>query len=268
MGDHLETNRRHWDELVGIHQQSAYYDLPGFKAGRDSLHSVEINELGDVHGKTLLHLQCHFGMDTLSWARRGATVTGIDFSEPAIEAAHGLATELGIEAQFVCSDVYSLEDRLDSQFDIVFTSYGVLFWLSDVGRWARVVDHFLRPGGAFYMVEFHPVAGIFENVGVDDLLVRYPYFSGDALRFDDDGTYADREATVTNRTTYSWAHPLGEVVSALIDVGLHIEFLHEFPFTVEQWYPFMEKSDDGYWRLKERDKSVPLLYSIRATKPV
>ena len=163
MNEYFEANRRHWDEVVPIHMRSDLYDVDSFKAGKSKLKPVEREELRDVRGKTMLHLQCHFGLDTLSWAREGAIVTGVDFSEPAIEGAKALAAETGIEARFIISDVYSLPDRLEEEFDIVFTSYGAICWLPDIGRWAQVVTRFLKPGGTFYMVEFHPVCGIFDN---------------------------------------------------------------------------------------------------------
>ena len=268
MNEYTEANRRHWDEVVPIHLASEMYDVASFKAGKSKLKPVEFAELGDVRGKTLLHLQCHFGLDTLSWAREGAIVTGIDFSERAIEAARALASETGIDARFVLSDVYSLPDKLNGQFDNVFASYGVLFWLPDVPRWAKVVAHFLRPGGTFYMVEFHPIVGVFDSDPVvTDLQVRYPYFpTPEPLRFDDDGTYADRSAKLEHRVTYSWPHPVSEVVTALIDAGLRIEFFHEFPFTTESWFPFMEEVGERCYRLAKHDGSVPLLYSIKATK--
>jgi SAM-dependent methyltransferase len=266
MEHYFETNRRHWDEAVPIHERSFFYDVEAFKAGKSSLHDLELTELGDVRGKTMLHLQCHFGLDTLSWARLGARVTGVDFSSQAISAARRLSADAGVDARFIESDVYSLPDRLDQQFDIVFTSYGVLFWLPDVQRWAEVVARFLRPGGVFYMAEFHPIAGIFDD-SASDLRVNLAYFAGnEPLRFDD-GTYADREANLTNRTTFSWQHPMGEVVTALIQAGLRIEFVHEFPYSVERWFPPMEFRDDGYWHMPDDFPSIPLLYSIRAIKP-
>jgi 2-polyprenyl-3-methyl-5-hydroxy-6-metoxy-1,4-benzoquinol methylase len=268
MDAYLETNRRHWDELVPIHLQSAYYDLEAFKAGKSSLHAIEIEELGEVAGKTMLHLQCHFGIDSLSWARRGAKVTGADFSPEAISAARRLAAQTGIEAQFVESEVYSLPETLDAQFDIVFTSYGVLSWLPDLNGWASLVAHFLVPGGTFYIAELHPIGGMFDT-SADELRANQPYFSrGEPLRFDDDGSYADLEAKLTNRTTYSWAHPVSTVATALIDAGLRLEFIHEFPYSIERWFPFMERGDDGYYHMPESMPLIPLLYSIRAHKPV
>jgi SAM-dependent methyltransferase len=265
---YLETNRRHWDEVVPIHASSDFYDVASFKAGKTGLNPLELEEVGDVKGKSLLHLQCHFGLDTLAWAREGATVTGVDFSEQAIETARALAADIGAEAQFVVSDVYNLPDRLTGQFDIVFTSYGVLGWLPDMTRWAQVVAHFVGPGGTFYIVEFHPFAWVFDDApGVTGLNVRYPYFpSREPLRFEDEGTYADPAAQIEHRATYSWPHTLGDIVTALVDAGLRIDFLHEFPFSPYQCWPFTELVGDREVRLKTHDGSVPLLFSIKATK--
>jgi ubiquinone/menaquinone biosynthesis C-methylase UbiE len=267
--DYTEANRRHWDEIVPIHAGSEFYDVASFKAGGSKLKPVEREELGEVRGKTMLHLQCHFGLDTLSWAREGAIVTGADFSPQAIETARALAAETGVEARFVVSDLYALPANLEGQFDIVFTSYGAIYWLPDIRRWAQVAARFVRPGGTFYIVEFHPFAWVFDDApDVTDLQVRYPYFpTGEPLRFEEDGTYADRSAQVENRVSYSWPHPLGDIVTALIDAGLRIEFLHEFPFSTFQFVPFMEKTGEHTVRLTKHDGSVPLLFSVKATKP-
>ena len=269
VNEFTETNRRHWDEITPVHVASEFYDVPSFKAGKSKLKPVELEELDNVRGKSLLHLQCHFGLDTLSWAREGAVVTGIDFSEPAIEAAGALAAETGIEARFLVSDIYALPENLSGQFDIVFTSYGVLGWLPDIGRWAQVAAHFVKPGGTFYIAEFHPVSQIFDDApDVTDLHVRYPYFPlEEPLRFDDLGTYTDRAAQFKNSTTYNWPHPVSEVLTSLIDAALRIEFLHEFPHTSFQFVPLMEAVDDKTFRLTKHDGSVPLVYSIKATKP-
>jgi SAM-dependent methyltransferase len=265
--EHFDANKRHWDELVPIHMRSEYYDVAGFRDGKTHLNRLELEELGDVRGKSLLHLQCHFGLDTLSWAHEGAVVTGVDFSEPAIQQARALAADTGIEARFIASNIYDLPHALDERFDIVFTSYGVLSWLPDVNRWAEIVAHFLKPGGTFYMVEFHPVSGIFDSSAEVDLQVIGPYFTpAEPLVFEDDGSYADRDAKLLNRRTNSWPHPISDVVTSLIEAGLRIEFLHEFPFTIEQWFPFMEAAAEGHWRLTKNDGCVPLLYSIKATK--
>jgi len=193
-------------------------------------------------------------------------VTGADFSSEAIATARRLAAEIGIEARFIESALYSLPENLDEQFDIVFTSYGVLSWLPDIHRWASVASQLVRPGGTFYVAELHPIGGMFDTLA-DELRVNESYFSnGEPLRFDDDGSYADLEATLTNRTTYSWPHPVSEVATAVIDAGLRIEFIHEFPYSIERWFPFMELGGDGYYRMPEQMPSIPLLYSIRANK--
>jgi SAM-dependent methyltransferase len=197
MSDKFQTgNQNLWDEWTDIHIHSDYYDLRSFKAGRCSLRSIEIEELGDVTSKSLLHLQCHFGLDTLSWARRGAEVTGADFSDRAISFARQLSNEMAIPANFVHSDVIELPSLLDDEFDIVFTSYGVLAWLPDLTRWAEVIAHFLKPGGIFYIVEFHPFFCVFDDSDdIEDLRVAYPYFEAKKpLEVPVRGSYADRDA--------------------------------------------------------------------------
>lgn len=267
---YLAANRRHWDELVDLHARSAFYDLEGFRADRCSLHSLELEEVGDVAGRTLLHLQCHFGMDTLSWARLGAKVTGVDFSEPAIALARSLSRELGIEARFICTDIYDLARLLDETFDLVFTSYGVLCWLPDLRPWGQLIASFLRPGGRFYIVENHPCANVFSyRRDTATLEVENAYFhSQHPIESDEQGTYADWNAILTNTVTYEWQHPLSEVTDALIGAGLCVEFLHEHPFCGWQRFPFMEQGEDGLWRLPEnlRDR-IPLTFSLMATRP-
>lgn len=267
MDQYLLQNQAHWNDLVPIHERSAFYDVEGFRAGRCTLKSIEREEVGDVAGKSLLHLQCHFGMDTLSWARLGARVTGVDFSAPAIQRARALARELGIEARFVHSDLYSLPEGLDGTFDIVFTSYGVLCWLPDLTRWAAVIARFLRPGGTFYIVEGHPAADLFDDTrDILPLQVAYAYFHDEPLRWDEDGSYADRDARVEHTVTYEWTHGLGDVVSALAGAGLRIEFLHEFPFSMYRKLPGMEEHEDGFWWLNGGERLAPFLFSLKATK--
>jgi SAM-dependent methyltransferase len=233
-----------------------------------SLHDLEIGEVGDVRGKSLLHLQCHFGLDTLSWARRGARVAGVDFSPAAIEGASRLAGECDIEARFVESDIYALPKALDELFDIVYTSYGVVFWHPDVRRWAEVVARFVKPGGFFYIAEFHPMCSVFHNESADcGLEIKYPYFEGEAQRLEEDGSYADRLAKIENKVTYSWPFTIGGVVTSLIEAGLRIEFLHEHPFTVEQFWPLMEEVAPRKWVLRRHGESIPLTFSLMAAKP-
>lgn len=265
MEDYLRRNRDLWDELTPIHARSEFYDVDGFKSGRSTLKSIELEELGDVSGKTFLHLQCHFGLDTLSWARLGARVTGVDFSGRAIDLARSLGRELGIPARFVESNVYDLPAVLDDRFDIVFTSYGVLAWLPDLARWAEVVVRFLQPGGTFYMVEIHRLLQVFDDsADRPELKVTHSYFPGpEPLEFERTGSYADSSVLLEN-PSYEWPHSLGEVVSALTSAGLRIDFLHEFPVCCHKALPFMTQDYAGWWRL-EGDR-IPLTFSVKATK--
>ena len=268
MNEYMDANRRQWDALAPIHARSDFYDVDGFRAGETSLASVELEEVGEVRGRSLLHLQCHFGLDTLSWARLGAKATGVDFSVPAIRIARSLSAELDIPARFLACNVYDLPRTLDEPgaFDLVFTSYGVLCWLPDIPRWARVVAHFLRPGGAFHMVEFHPYAGVFDDENESELRVRYPYFyARQPMEFENTGSYAEPTADVTTRG-YEWSHPVSDVVNALIGAGLRIEHLREHPFSAYQQLPMLARGADGLWRLPEGAGNVPLMYSIKAVK--
>ena len=272
MDEAIRSNRDVWDAWTKIHVGSEFYDVESFKNGARPIRiaDYEREEVGRVEGKTLLHLQCHFGLDTLSWARLGATVTGLDFSQEAIAAARGLAAEVGIPATFVQSDVYRGPEALDEQFDIVYTSGGVLGWLPDIVGWARVAAGFIRPGGFLYITEIHPVALVWEDEGVEpgELRLRYPYWShADPIRMEVQGTYADRAAPTEGLVEYGWDHSLGEIVTSLANEGLRIEFLHEFDFV--RWpVVFLAEGEDGRYRLPAGSKGeLPLFFSLKASKP-
>ncbi len=265
MDKYIKGNLEHWNELTPIHARSEFYDIEGFKKGRNTLESIELEEVGDVSGKSLLHLQCHFGMDALSWARLGAKVTGVDFSDEAISLARSLSKETGIKADFICSDIYELPKALNKKFDIAFTSYGILAWLSDLDMWAEVISHFLRPGGTFYMAEIHPFTTVFDDSkGTTELKVIQSYFHvPEPTKWQSDGSYADENAKVSN-PSYQWIHSMGDVINALIHAGLEIKFLHEFAVSCHRNYSFMEEDETGWWRV-EGDK-IPLTLSLKATK--
>lgn len=269
---YLKTNLAWWDEAVGVHQGTDLYDVDGFRRGADSLTAIERDELSPLvaEGTTLLHLQCHFGLDTLSWARRGATVTGVDFSGKAVEAARRLADEVGLSerAHFVQSNVYDLPGVLDQQFDIVFSSWGVLIWLDDLKRWADVVAGFVRPGGVFYLAEFHPVVFLLDDEEhAGELRLTYPYFQGhEPLRFDEPGSYADPQAAMQASVTYEWQHGFGEIITPLLQRGLRLDHLHEFPSTRGLTQPFLETSADGWQRVKGGRTDIPLSFSLKMTK--
>jgi SAM-dependent methyltransferase len=266
LDEYLSANQAHWDELVPIHERSAFYDQASFLAGRCTLDPLDLEEMGDVRGLSLLHLQSHFGQDTLSWARRGARAVGADFSQPAVDLGNRLAKELDLDARFVQGNLYDLPEVLEERFDRVYTGGGALCWLPDLDGWARVVSHFLKPGGVFYMREIHPVSLLFDEKQKDALGVGYRYFPGpEPDRWDEGGSYADGEARTQNTVTYEWAYPLGTVVTALIRAGLRLESLREFTWTCFRQHPMMEQGPDGRWRLPER-YSVPLTFSVRAVK--
>jgi len=263
-GEWFDANRAMWDERVPIHVGSDFYGVDAFRAGRSTLQPFEIDEVGPVRGLELVHLQCHFGLDTLSWARLGARVTGLDFSAPAIDAARSLANECGLDARFVQANLYDALDVLDHRFDVVYVNLGALNWLPDVWRWSEIVAELLRPGGRLYLRESHPFGEVFAD---EELTVGYDYFADDEpLTWEDAGTYADPDADTTHNRSFEWQHPISEVVSAVLNQGLHLDLLHEQPFTVFQRWPFLERRDDAtYWMPDDRPE-LPLMYTLKATK--
>jgi len=268
MDKHIKANRTLWDDWAGLHVESKAYDVKGFKRNPCRLPKVELEEVGDVAGKSLLHLQCHFGLDTLSWAKQGAKVTGTDFSEKAVALAKSLADELNIPAEFICANLYDLPKVLTGQFDIVFTSKGVLCWLPDLREWAQVIAHFLKPGGIFYIHEFHPFAGIFDNdEKAKTPTIRYPYFHSDPpMRFEGAASYAASNPDGIRRESFEWSHSLADVLSALLAADLRIEFLHEFPYCTYQSHLFLTKGEDGLWRYPGAPAGMPLMFSLKAVK--
>ncbi len=256
------ANKDLWNKKTLIHKASSFYDLKSFRNGRSSLKAVELEELGDIKGKSILHLQCHFGMDTLSLARLGARVTGIDLSNEAIETARKLNDELGLDAKFYCSNIYDLPDLLEEKFDIVFTSYGVIAWLPDLDKWAAIIVHFLKKGGTFYMAEFHPVLWM-----LDEHLqhVKYHYHNQEMYFAEHNGTYADRNANIKG-LEYSWNHSIGEVLNPLIQQGLRIEHFHEFSYSPFNCFSNLVKGKDGNWRVKGLENKIPMMFTVKAVK--
>jgi SAM-dependent methyltransferase len=274
MEEYVEANRQLWDAWARINLTSSFYDVEGFVAGRgQDLDAISLATVGDVRGKSLLHLQCHFGMDTLRWARRGATVTGIDFSAEAIAAARALTAHMAVPATFVHSDVYELPSKLDGSFDVVFTSHGALCWLPDLDRWAQVVAHFLAPGGALSVVDAHPVTMIFNDRLKDpELQLLYPYFHGrEPIREEHPGCYAVPDAPIAS-VEHVWLHTISDIIGGLARAGLRIESFEEYPYLSWRFFPWMEQGPDGWWRLPVHEGvplgpgSLPLMFSLRATK--
>jgi SAM-dependent methyltransferase len=259
---YFSANKALWNQRTHIHKDSSFYNLEAFKAGENVLNKIEAEEVGDVRGKSLLHLQCHFGMDSLSWARLGADVTGVDLSDEAIGLARQLNDELALNARFICCNLYDLPQHLDEQFDIVFTSYGTIGWLPDLKPWAAIINRFLKPGGTFYIAEFHPVMWMMDNKLE---YFQYAYFNREVITEETEGTYADQQAAI-KMPEYTWNHPLSDVMSALLEQGLRISQFHEFPFSPYNVFPGSVQGKDGYWRISGKEEKLPIMYSIKATK--
>lgn len=256
------ANRNLWDLWTRIHIQSDFYSMDNFRRGRLSLTSLEQEEIGDVYGKRLLHLQCHFGQDTLSWARLGAHVTGVDFSEDAIRQANAIASELKIPAQFVCADLESASVDLGESFDIIYTSFGVLSWLSDLTQWGKFIEAHLAPNGFFYILEFHPVLGMLDEEGK---WLEYSYFH-DEIPIETEETISYTGGQHSALPCYQWSHSLSDVLNTLIQSGLKIEFIHEFPYCLHNCYPFLTEASPGKYMVKNYPNILPLMFSIKACR--
>lgn len=254
--DYFEMNRVGWDRRAEAHFGSRFYDLKGFLSGETSLREIELAELGDVNSKSLLHLQCHFGMDTLSWARKGAVCTGVDISPVAIKKARELAQELQLGAEFVCTDVYTFQRSGAAPYDIVFTSYGTICWLPDLSRWAQVIASNLAIGGRFYIVDFHPVY---------DLLAGYSYFTKHEPDIDEEGTYTENSSDAIGKFA-AWAHPISSVITALLAVGIQIERISEFPYSPYNCFEGMVEREPGRFYLSHKGNDIPMIYSITGRK--
>lgn len=270
-GDWRRSNRANWDERVRLHLGAPSYRLDEVKAGRARMNAIEEAELGPVDGLRILHLQCHFGRDSLVLATRGATVVGVDFSGEAIRAARGLAEEFGLSdrVRFVESDVYDAPKALPepASFDLVYVTWGAINWLPDIREWARVVGHFLRPGGALYLAEQHPTAFVFDDAagGQDDRPGFYwPYFSRDALIEHAPCDYVDVQKRLSG-PDYSFAHPLGDIVTGLIEAGMTLRWLHEHDALTWRFFSCLVEGPDGLWRWPGRPW-LPLAFSLRAER--
>lgn len=259
---YFKTNKATWNEKVKVHAKSAMYNLDDFKKGKSSLMLYELNALGNVNGKSLLHLQCHFGQDTLSWSRLGAKCTGIDLSDEGINLAQQLNDELKLDANFVCCNVFDTSQFVKETFDIVFTSYGVIGWLPDLKPWGKMIAERLKKGGTFYMVEFHPIVWMFDYLE-DKPFMKYGYMQNDVIYEEYEGTYANQESKMISKE-YGWNHGLGEVVSALTEAGLHIEYLKEYDESPYNVLPNLIETETGMFVTK--DKLYPLIFELKATK--
>lgn len=260
--NYIEVNKKLWNQKTEIHYNSDFYDIDAFIKGKDSLNPIETELLGSFKEKTILHLQCHFGLDTISLSRHGALPTGVDFSENAIKKAKHLNQLLGTDAKFIQSDIYQLQQILDEKFDIVFTSYGVVGWLPDMKKWAKIINQFLKPGGEFIMVEFHPVLWIFDY---DFKQIEYNYMDTNPIIEELEGTYTNREAPIKDKSV-CWNHGLATVVNAIVKTGLIITDFSEYDHSPYNCFKNTVKIDDGKYQIKGLENKIPMLYSLKAKK--
>lgn len=269
MIDPIAVNREHWDDRTGVHARSRYYDLAGVVArGPAPIAGPDEDEVGPVAGRRLLHLHCHLGTNSLRWAALGADVTGVDLSGRSIDIARGLAAELGLAATFLRADVHDVPDLLDRDYDVVYASYGVICWVPDMDRWARVAAGFVATGGFLYLADGHPIDVAFDP----GRFGRTGYFDRGPRRFVDHHSYTDGDEAIARPENYRWAHTLGDVVTAVARSGLRIEFLHEHPVPARPGEPDRgvaeRRPDRG---VAERRRLVPdgapAIFSLRAGRP-
>ena len=265
-------NRANLDERVAVHLKPTGYDLAPLRAGRGALNPIDEAEIGDVKGLRVLHLQCHFGVDTLCLAQRGATVVGLDFSAAAIDAARALASELGLSgrARFVQADLYDAPTAIaePASFDLVYTSWGTTCWLPDIRRWAAIIAWFLKPGGRLYYADAHPAAYVFDDLakGADGRPGYFaPYFQREPIVMVDPRDYADPAAHLANATTVEWLHPLADIVGGLIESGLALDWLHEHAQVPWRMFETLVRKDDGDWHWPDK-QWLPLAVSLQASR--
>ncbi len=260
--DYLKVNKQTWNDKVDVHIESDFYENENFLKGKSTLQSIELELLGDVSNKKILHLQCHFGQDTISLTRLGAKATGVDLSDKAIERAREFNAQLGLDAAFICCDIYDAPKHLDEKFDIVFTSYGTIGWLPDLDKWAKIVAHFLKPNGVFVMADFHPVVWMYDDHFKE---VFYNYFNTEAIFEEGSGTYANTESEIENKTI-SWNHPISEILNSLIGSGLEIDVFNEYDYSPYNCFTETEESEPGKFRVKHFGNKIPMVYAIKASR--
>ncbi len=258
--EHLEINKNSWNNRLQSHLDSDFYFLEDFINGKNSLNKIELDLLDDITDKRILHLQCHFGQDTISLSRMGANCVGVDISDKSIDKGIELAKICKTNTEFVCSNVYDFQNPSKEKYDIVFTTYGTISWLPDLDKWAKVIAENLKEGGELVFVEFHPVIWMFDD-DVDK--VGYNYFNDGPQIEEETGTYADQGADIRQKYV-NWNHSISEVVTSLIKAGLKIEHLGEYDYSP---YPFIAKtieSEKGKYRVEHTGNKIPLVYSIKA----
>lgn len=262
--DYISINREFWNHRAEVHFGSDFYDNSSFLEGRNSLNNIELAILGDqLAGQRVLHLQCHFGQDTLSLARMGAEVTGIDLSEKAIEKAKSLQHQMGLNAEFICCDVLKIDEHLNTNepYDLIFASYGAIGWLPELKRWGQLISQYLKPGGRFVFAEFHPVLWML-NDEMDAF--DYSYFNKKAYLEESQGSYASPEDKKKHQSYY-WNHSLADVFSSLLEAGLTISHFSEYDYSPYDCFEKTVKTTDGY-QIEGLQEILPMVFALEAVK--
>ena len=260
--DYININKETWNNKVAVHIDSDFYDMKGFLNGKSTLNAIELELLGKVKGKRILHLQCHFGQDTMTFSRMGANATGVDLSDKSIEKAREINAKLNLDATFVCCDIYDAPKFINEKFDIIFTSYGTIGWFPNLDKWAKVISHFLKPDGKFVMADFHPVVWMFDN---DFKEIFYNYFNFEEIIEEETGTYADKNASLSSKTI-TWNHPISEILNALITNSLELICFNEYDYSPYNCFNQTEEFEPNKFRIKHLENKIPMVYSIAAIK--
>lgn len=256
--NYKEVNKATWNAKTKVHLHSSFYDNESFLAGRNSLNEFELNLLGDITGKKVLHLQCHFGQDSISLARMGAEVTAVDLSDESIKTAKELAKQCEVSINFICCDLYDLPNHLNDEFDIVFTSYGTIIWFPDLDQWAGVVAKHIKPEGNFVFVDFHPIVWMYDD---DFTKIQYSYKNVEPIVEQEEGSYAEKEAQL-NTTCITWNHGLSESMNALLKAGLNLKEINEHNYAPYEFVKGMNEFEKGKYRITVFEDKVPLVFSM------
>lgn len=269
---YFQANQALWNAKTAVHATSDFYDNEAFLKGKSSLKPSELEALGDVSGKSLLHLQCHFGQDSLSWARMGAKVTAIDLSDASIALARQMAEQLALDVRFINCNVYDSSEHLhDEQFDIVFTSYGTICWLPDLEKWAATISRHLKPGGTFCIVEFHPAYNMYDWPADH---IAFPYFGGKGPYEEEvEGSYSDNAGKEPGAKSqvkgkeYFWMHSLHETAMPLLKQGLQWTDFTEYPYSYYKAFPGLVDIGGGRYQWEGHEGMVPMMFRMVFQKP-
>lgn len=259
--NYLDLNRSAWNNKLQFHLSSEFYDLQSFLNGKSSLNDIELELLGDIKGKSILHLQCHFGQDSISLARMGAKVTGVDLSDKAIDKARELAKLSQVDAEFICSDIYSLPEVLNKKFDIVFTSYGTIGWLPDIAKWAEILSLYTKANGHFVFAEFHPFVWMYNG---DFTSIDYNYFNKGPIVEVEEATYADKKAPIKQEVV-GWNHSIAEVLQNILK-DFHLLSFNEFDYSPYNCFKNMEELEQGKYRIAHLGDKIPMVYALKAIR--